>query len=505
MTVLPDPVGVERFRTAIGRHLGLRFEENRLPMLTELLQRRLNATERDCNAYLWNLEEQPAQVELHFLAGELTVPESYFFRNIGQFHAVEEVALPECLAARGAQKGLRVLSAGCASGEEPYSLDILLREAGLDPTWEVSITAVDLNPAVLEKARRRRYSPWALRETPPEIRKRWFLPAGNEFLLVDGAGAFVRFEERNLAADDPDLWRPEFYDLVFCRNVIMYFLPETAQQVIARCAQSLQSGGFLFLGHAETLRGLSHSFHLRHTHGIFYYQRKTGDELARSQHVPAPVAAPEAPPLAVVMDEAEGWVDAIRRASERIAALTPASPRSASETGDGTPQRQELQNALALLRCERYADALDVVQALPQASAVDPDVLLLHAVLLTHSGRLALAEQACRRLLEADELSAGAHYLLALCREGTGDSQGAAEHDRVAVYVDPAFAMPHLHLGLLARRTGDRELARRELAEALTLLQREEASRLLLFGGGFRREALIALCRAELRSYGRER
>jgi chemotaxis protein methyltransferase CheR len=129
-------------------------------------------------------------------------------------------------------------------------------------------------------------------------------------------------------------------------------------------------------------------------------------------------------------------------------------------------------------------------------------VLLLRAVLLTHGGRLALAEETCRRLLALDELNAGAHYLLALCREGAGDRRAAAEHDQVAAYLDPAFAMPRLHLALLARRHGDRETARRELAQAALLLEREDASRLLLFGGGFGREALVALCRAELAACG---
>jgi chemotaxis protein methyltransferase CheR len=154
------------------------------------------------------------------------------------------------------------------------------------------------------------------------------------------------------------------------------------------------------------------------------------------------------------------------------------------------------------LRTEHFTEALDLVQALPPESANDPDVLLLQAVLLAHSGRLAPAEDMCRRLLEIDELNSGAHYVLALCREGARDQSAAASHDQVAVYLDPAFAMPRLHLGLLARRAGDCDAARRELGQALELLQREDASRLLLFGGGFNREALLGLCRAELIACG---
>jgi chemotaxis protein methyltransferase CheR len=92
-------------------------------------------------------------------------------------------------------------------------------------------------------------------------------------------------------------------------------------------------------------------------------------------------------------------------------------------------------------------------------------------------------------------MNAGAHYVLALCREASGDLRAAREEDEIAAYLDPTFAMPRLHLGLLARRSGDQEAAMRELARAATLLLHEDSSRLLMFGGGFQREALIAMCR----------
>jgi chemotaxis protein methyltransferase CheR len=126
-------------------------------------------------------------------------------------------------------------------------------------------------------------------------------------------------------------------------------------------------------------------------------------------------------------------------------------------------------------------------------------------VLLTHGGDLSAAQTVCREVLAIDEMNAGAHYSLALCREGVGDRAGAIDHDQTAAYLDPAFALPRLHLGLLARKSGDRAAARRDLSEALMLLEREDASRLLLFGGGFSRDALIALCRAELMECGESR
>jgi chemotaxis protein methyltransferase CheR len=160
--------------------------------------------------------------------------------------------------------------------------------------------------------------------------------------------------------------------------------------------------------------------------------------------------------------------------------------------------------ALELLRSDRFGEALAWLDRLAADDDDDAQVLLLRAVLLVHRGQLPDAERACRRLLAIDELSAGAHHVLAQCREGASDWQGAREHDQIAVYLDPSFAMARLHLGLLARRDGPGSggEAQRELSHALHLLQTEDASRLLLFGGGFTRESLLALCRRELQACG---
>jgi chemotaxis protein methyltransferase CheR len=121
---------------------------------------------------------------------------------------------------------------------------------------------------------------------------------------------------------------------------------------------------------------------------------------------------------------------------------------------------------------------------------------------LTHSGRFADARAACAELLAADAGSAEANYLLALCCDSTGDTDGAAQLARRAAEIDPSFAMPRVHLGLLARRIGDRPIALRELAHAITLLEREAPTRLALYGGGFSRQALLGMCRAELAAIG---
>jgi len=497
----PDPA--DRLRTVVARRLGLAFDETKSSFLEDVLGRAAQQAGRDVETYLAVLEVDP-QADLRALAPELTVGETYFFRNMDQFRALAEVALPDRMSARAGERKLRILSAGCASGEEPYSLAMLARDHVADPSWDVSILAVDVNPAALARAARARFTSWALRETAPDVERRWFHAEGRELCIAEAAREHVRFEERNLVEDDPRLWPEETYDVVFCRNVLMYFTPESAVAVVERIRRSLAPGGYLFLGHAETLRGLSNEFHLCHTHGTFYYQRRDRAANGTESTMPVRGSPPEASSIApAAPDEGAGtWVDRIRRASERIEAITGSRPQDAPAALPAERRRPNLEPALRLLAEERYADALEHVRALPPGVARDPDALLLRAVLLTHGGRLAEAEETCRRVLEIDELNAGAHYALALCREGAGDVRGAVDEDQVAIYLDGSFAMPRLHLGLLAHKAGDRETARRELGQALVLLQREDPSRVLLFGGGFRREALRALCRAELEACG---
>jgi chemotaxis protein methyltransferase CheR len=542
---------VERFRSVLASRLGLQFDETRSGLLGEVLRRRLAATRQTCEQYLDDVEGATRtggldggqrSGEFAALAGELTVPETYFFRNGDQFQAFSELVVPD-LQQRATASGapLQLLSAGCASGEEAYSLAITLRKA-LGASYQPSILAVDINPAALERARLARYSGWSLRETSPADRDRWFSSVDGGHLLDESIRTAVQFECRNLTDDEGELWRPGRYDVIFCRNVMMYFTPDAARTLVERITGALRPGGYLFLGHAETLRGLSADFHLCHTNHTFYYRRKLAHESADRSRQPAIPPHPGAKPgkgagneaeqsaVAAAIEQTDCWVDTIRLASERVLRLTDARqpppsartpvgpalpvpipiPAVAIDAGSGhgaavaerATRPWDLGSPMELLRQERFADALGLVRTLPAEAARDPDVLLLQAALLAHSGLLTDAERACRRLLDIDQLSAGAHYLLALCHEGAGNRPEAAEQDRIAAHLDPGFAMPHLHLGLLARRIGTAEAAHREFHQAIALLRREDASRILLFGGGFSREALMALCRAELRGSG---
>jgi chemotaxis protein methyltransferase CheR len=514
MMPAPAVALVERFRAVIARRLGLYFDAAKTARLEEVFDRL--ATAEGAESYLSRLERIDALApraqheELRALARELTIQETYFFRHLEQFRAFAEVALPRRLAARAPDGRMHILCAGCATGEEPYSLAIVVRESGLAEPGRVTLRAVDVSPEGFEKSALGLYSAWSLRETPDDLRKRWFAPAGRSFHLDPAVKAAVTFEERNLARDDPGLWPRGFYDVVFCRNVMMYFTPDAARALLARIAGAMAPGGYLFLGHAETVRGLSDDFEVRNTHGAFYYERKGGggepraiaprqDETPRSSVVSAP-SSPAPGPRSDWNDE---WFAAVERSAERIRTLVETSASRGAPAPASSPVA--LDPALEGLKTERYAEALEFLRGLPPDQQANPDVVLLRAVLLLHAGVPRQAEEACRQLLAGDASHAGAHHVLSLCRESTGDGAAARRYDEAAVSLDPGFAMAHLHLGLMARKAGDREGARESFHRALERIEREDGRRLLLFGGGFGRDGLAALCRAELHALGGRR
>lgn len=448
---------LERFRSRLEHLLGLVFPESHRSLLEEVLRRR--AGRRSLENYLEELETTYDDEETSRLAAELTVGETLFFRHTKQLQTFVQVAVPERLKARHSLRRLSILSVGCSSGEEPYSLAMLLRQNFAMQDWNLQILGVDINRKSLAAARRGSYSNWSLRETPEHVLNRWFLPKGEQLLLDKTILELVQFEERNLNRANSDLWLPGRWDVIFCRNMLMYFAPEKAAQLVGNFARSLAADGFLFLGPAENLRGISQEFALHYREESFYYQLAQNAE-----------PAPPPPPL----------VARVQRPTATGSA--PARPHLNTES-----LRELLDN-------ERYSQVLELLENLP----VSPEISLWKAAVLVNSGKLEAAEQVCQSLLHHSQTEAGAHLLLGLCRRELGELGAARVYFEQAARLDTKLALARVYLGMLLRRLGLAELARTHLRQALTLLEKEADQHFLLFGGGYRRSAWLALCQSEL-------
>jgi chemotaxis protein methyltransferase CheR len=255
---LPDAEFL-RLKALLIRRTGHFYYEDKDDLLWERVGRRLRALGLPgIGAYLDRLQD-PARGEAEWAAleAEITIGETFFFRYAEQFAALRDTILPDILARNAATRRLRIWSAGCANGSEPYSLAILLRQMLGDAVadWRITLLGTDLNEVALESARGAIFSPWALRSMPAEDKARDFLPmpGGRGWQLKPQHRSMVRFQRQNLL----DLLSPEAalemteFDLVLCRNVLIYFHPEVVLQLVRALAARLVPGGWLLLGHAE--------------------------------------------------------------------------------------------------------------------------------------------------------------------------------------------------------------------------------------------------------------
>jgi chemotaxis protein methyltransferase CheR len=202
----------------------------------------------------------------------LTIHETYFFREDHQLHALRDEILPE-LMKRRTDRTLRIWSAGSSTGEEPYSIAMTLANRPEYADWQIEVVGSDISQRVLEVARRGVYSASSFRATPPEYRERFFHAEGAGFRIDDSVKRMVSFFAFNLADVDRAALVPRV-DVILCRNVIIYFDLPVKKRVIEMFWSRLRPGGFLLLGHSESLINVSTAFNLRHLRHDIVYQKE---------------------------------------------------------------------------------------------------------------------------------------------------------------------------------------------------------------------------------------
>lgn len=270
---LPDDV-FRLLRDAIYKRTGMWFADNS----KYLLQKRLSPRARELNfdsfqKYFYFLQYDPrADTEYDQIYDLVTTNETYFFREPAQLTAFTEEIVPDILTRKGVKK-IRIWSAGCSSGEEPYSIAMLLREAGWYDKAAFEIFASDINQLVLAKARRGQYRENAFRATDPALRERYFTrEADGSWKISDDIRNRISFGRLNLY-DEPRVSLLGHLDVVFCRNVIIYFDDASKKVVVTNFYNRLVEGGYLLLGHSESLISLSTQFKLRHLKNDMVYQK----------------------------------------------------------------------------------------------------------------------------------------------------------------------------------------------------------------------------------------
>ncbi|HZG94514.1 MAG TPA: CheR family methyltransferase [Mycobacteriales bacterium] len=442
-----------RLRGLLAGRAGLVFDESRRDSLSYAVADRMLAAGIDTvDAYLrW--VEQPASPEVQGLLDDVIIPETYFFRNPPQFRALRDQVLPELLEA-GAQNGrrIRIWSAGCSTGEEAYSVAIQLRE--LLPSlagWDIKILGTDLSTRSLAAAQAGRYGARALGKLDQATLDRWFVRDGYEYSVGPEIRTLVAFRHHNLVADPAPFGRDRSTDLTLCRNVTIYFARETTRALMGRLHASLRYGGYLFLGHSETLWQVSDDFRLVALGEAFVYRRDAPADVRGRQSLGGlrpdrePAAAASRRPRVPVpsADSARPGLTAPLGAPAPVPAAVPAAVRD------------PLAEARRALKAGDYQRAAELAAEVTASEPLLSDAYSVRGLALSNLGRNDDALVELRKAVYVDPQAGFAHFLLAGTLSTLGDTTGAARAYRAAAETLSASADDHVAAELGGRRVSE--------------------------------------------------
>lgn len=259
---------LETIAAMIHTHCGMDYRDN-LSNLTSKVSRRTESLGLTLSQYLSYLENTSSEWDA--LIECITINETYFFREDQQFQEIVSGILPLWKD----KPQVSIWCAACSTGEEPYSLAMTIAESGIRPLSSVQILATDINQRVLQVGERGRYPKQSLcfRRTPTEMLHKYFSDLGSEYEVRPELKAAVQFRKLNLL-NGQAMALMRSVDIILCRNVLIYFTDETVRGLVDRFYRALTPGGYLFLGHAETVKGSQAPFRTVHTRDTFYYQKE---------------------------------------------------------------------------------------------------------------------------------------------------------------------------------------------------------------------------------------
>lgn len=504
--------GIARVAELIRERTGLVFPASRAADVEGAIDRSMRRRGlKDASAFA-ELLDHDSRVRDAIVA-ELTIGETYFYRDPAQFGLLREHLLPALLAARS-DRPVRVWSAGCASGEEPYSIAMLLDE--LDQRGRADITGTDISRPRLEDAQRAIYSRWSLRALPVEQQQRWFTPRGRYYELRPHIRAAVDFRYLNLAEDrfpslSAGIWG---MDVILCRNVLIYFDGATVESVARRLVASLSEDGYLILGASDPpIAEMVECDVVVTDAGLLYRRPGAGPGAAPGPAVRAeratspavdeglPEPLPPEPPRDVPPDVPPEPPTVHIAAAAAPVPPPPAVPVTpASERHSGAP---EVAATLEAAYARRDFDAVRAIASrAAEAGHLDERGWSWWLRALANQGCLDEAALVADRAVHANGPTAELLYLTAVLQLQAGAPVAAAATARRALYLDRGLVVAHLTHAEAQRQLGSVEGARRSLRNAGTLLSALAADEVVPASDGESAGRLAELVRTKLRLIG---
>lgn len=458
---------LESFESLVKSVTGLRLRKGDVHEIEGYVSSRIRALRLSSPGEYFDLlggHTDAGRLERREFIIRLTVGESYFFRDKGQFELIRSRILPELVRLRRAEKTLRIWSAGCSSGEEAYSMamlvDELLPERG---SWEVSITGTDIKEELLRKAEAGRYGEWSFRDMPGDIRRRYFRRSGDVWELDEEIRRMVKFRQGDLLEDE----YPEYgnglhdMDLILCRNVFIYYRRPAVTLIAAKLAATLRDGGYLLTGHGELFSISCPRLRCRmYPQSMVYQRAERTPSYAQASVTEAAPAAPDA-----------GAVVRRPRALRPAAAGGVAGEKASANTADETEKL--LEEAQSSISAGAYRNAAAKARAALEKKTGEYRALYLAGVAYANLGEHEAAVGYLRKAASADRLATQTYYMLAHIALENGDAAAAKEELKKAIYLSPSSVAAYLELADLYETENDAARAARMRSSALEILKSE--------------------------------
>ena len=480
-----------RFRDLLHRQSGIYLEESKLDSLRiSLVTRATRLGYSTLTDYYSALERDDH--EFNELLNLVTINETSFFRFPQQFDALRDRVIPEIMSAKtSTNRALRIWSAGCSTGEEPYSISMTLLDMGIEGLgWKPQVLGTDVSTKALAHAKAGVYGPRAMMNIGAEVVSRHFetAPVGGH-RVKDRVRSLVDFGYHNLIREPYPLSLMGNWDVVFCRNVTIYFRLESTRRVVRNFFDSLNEGGYLFIGHSETLTSISDDFEPVDMGGVFLYRKpKTKRIFGLGQHVATPVRTAKAP---------SKTAEPARSARAPVAEPHSEAVSELAEQAPKTPQ-DLLERARVHLKEGRPRQVLEIVERVLEIDPNSAEAHLLSAYVHADSGEYDDALAACHRALAINPLLPVARYILGIIYQRQGDTVRAVSELKKTIYIDADFALAHLNLANIYKAQRKWQAAAKEYENALKALKKSPEGDWTEFSGGFKADLLTTTCERSL-------
>jgi chemotaxis protein methyltransferase CheR len=474
---------------------GLHFERRNIRALERALVNRMTALK--INSYLeyfdYLILHRDSRQELQKLLQYLTIGETYFFRYGAHLSALRRIVAEEFALKK--EKRLRLWSAGCSTGEEPYSLAMAIMEALPDwREWDIKILATDINNRSLQLAREGMYRAWAMRVTDERYLARYFTKHRDKYALKQEVKDLVEFSHLNLQVDEFPTPDGEFraLDAIFCRNVMIYFTFDTTKQIVEKLTACLNSGGYLFLGHSETLAHISSRYERLSQEGGFYYRKRDGQ--------PGP-QRPEAKPVQPAKPAPVKSGVSIAKPVTVTGGLHPAKPSPVPTLAAAKPTwdvEAVYRQAQLQFDAENFAEASRLLREVTRVEPGHLGALVLQGFIAANREQYEDVLTVCDVVLALNDLHPEVYFLKGLVLDMMDKLHDAAAEYRKAILLDMDAVMPHYNLARLYLRLGREKDGLRELKNCLKILEKSREECIVPYSGGLTREVFLEQLRNEL-------